>query len=308
MRYHEFRAMNTDILLAAEGSLEQVEEGFQRTADYIAQMEQKFTRFSEESELAALNRSAGAWFKASPEMFTLISSAYHLHIRTQGLFDPAILPALEFAGYDRTFDQVGGQNVYLPDLPLKEKPLHFRDLRRNSQEKAIWLPPGLRVDLGGIAKGWIAEQAAGLLAQWSAACAVDAGGDAFMVGLPEGESHWRITLEDPHEMGKGLMVLKTGPGAIATSTVTHRRWQQEGQPRHHLIDPRTQQPAQTDWLSVTVFAPHAAEAEVFAKCLLIGGSFEVNRISTLAGEMDFIAIDQQLKMWGSKNSQEFIDG
>ena len=62
------------------------------------------------------------------------------------------------------------------------------------------------------------------------------------------------------------------PRARFNSSVLKRSWKQGGQARHHLIDPRTRQPAATDWLSVTVIAPHATLAETFAKALLIAGS------------------------------------
>ncbi len=165
----------------------------------------------------------------------------------------------------------------------------------------------MRIDLGGIAKGWIAEQAARRLSAWSPACAVDAGGDVYFHGLPAGETSWRITLEDPLDAGRGLAVLKVGPGAVATSATTKRRWKQDSKARHHLIDPRTQQPAEGDWISVTVIAPHTPEAEVLAKCLLIGGPQEAERLAATMLGVEFIAIDKNKQLWGSKHSRELLD-
>jgi len=309
MNQYEFRAMNTDIQLFAEGSSEAVETGFSQTEAYIAACEKRFTRFSEQSELSQLNRLAGTWFEASPELFDVISQAVRLHELTQGLFDPSILDALVQAGYDRTFDEIranGGAATAV--APVKQSLHRFSDVRLDSVRRRIWLPPDLRVDLGGIAKGWIAEHAAQVLAKWTDACTVvNAGGDAFIIGLPAGEPYWRMTLEDPLDFENGIAVLKLGPGAVVTSTITRRRWQQNGQTRHHLIDPRTQQPAKTDWLSVTVIAPHAAEAEVFAKSLLIAGSRQATQVASRAKNIEFIAIDQQKKLWGSLHSREILD-
>ena len=67
------------------------------------------------------------------------------------------------------------------------------------------------------------------------------------------------------------MTLGVESGAVATSSVTKRVWKQGNTTRHHLIDPRTGEPAQTPWLSVTVLAPCAASAEAFAKAVLIAG-------------------------------------
>jgi len=156
---------------------------------------------------------------------------------------------------------------------------------------AIRLPRGLRLDLGGIAKGWIADGAAQLLAGFSPACAVSAGGDMALRGLPSGESCWEVALEDPRDPDSSLATLRVGPGAVATSSVTGRRWQQGARTMHHLIDPRTQQPARTDWLSVTVVAPNTITAEVFAKALLIAGSRGAEHIAARRKDITFIAVD-----------------
>ncbi len=106
MRYHEFRAMSTDILLAAEGEPDELNTAFEQTQAYVEASERRFTRFSETSELADLNRSAGTWFDTSPEMYEVLSLAMRFHHRFQALFDPAILNALEMAGYDRSIEEV----------------------------------------------------------------------------------------------------------------------------------------------------------------------------------------------------------
>jgi FAD:protein FMN transferase len=326
MRYHEFRAMSTDILLAAEGPADELDPAFQQIEAFIEACERRFTRFSETSELLALNRSAGTWFSATADMYELISLALRLHHQTRGLFDPSILEALERAGYDRTIDEIRSGGAAREEFPRgaaqpgpalpgglpvqalsRSLPVHFGEVRLDAALRRIWMPPGMRIDLGGIAKGWIAEQAARRLSVYSRACAVDAGGDAFFYGLPPGEKFWRVTLEDPTDAGQGVAVLKSGPGAVATSTITRRRWQQADQTKHHLIDPRTQLPAETDWLSVTVLARHTAEAEVFAKSLLIGGMREAERLTTAAPDIQFIAMDKNKKLWGSKYSREIID-
>jgi FAD:protein FMN transferase len=307
MRYHEFRAMSTTILLAAEGIGEAVDTGFAQAKAYIEASEKRFTRFSELSELAELNRSAGEWFEASQDMFELVSLALYLHRQTRGLFDPAVLDALEHAGYDRTIDEIrrfGAAPTAVAILPRQHR---FSDIRLDADLGRIRLPEGMRIDLGGIAKGWIAEQAANLLSTYADACAVNAGGDAFMIGLPAGEDAWSVSLEDPTQPDQDVALMKLPPGAVATSAVTKRRWQQNGKKQHHLIDPRSQRPAETDWLSVTAIAPHAAEAEVYAKSLLIGGSREVEWISGTAKEIEFIAVDQNKQLWGSAHSREVLN-
>lgn len=306
MEYHEFRAMNSDILLAAEGNHEQIEVGFQETQALIDELEARFTRFSAESELSQLNRTAGSWFEASEDLYDLMLQAQSYFQQTNGLFDPSILPALQFAGYDKSMDEIRAHGATIHESGEKPEKMDFGVIQFDPASSGIFIPPGMQVDLGGIAKGWIAETAAQRLACYAPVCAVNAGGDMFLIGIPEGEQAWQVALEDPRDPTNALAVLSVSSGAIATSSVTKRRWQLDGQVKHHLIDPRSGEPAETEWLSVTVAAPHAAGAEVFAKSLLLAGPQEAMALATRGDHIIFVAVDSEGKLWGSDNSQGLL--
>jgi thiamine biosynthesis lipoprotein len=300
------RAMNTDVLLAADGQPDQLATGFEQARRFIQDSESRFTRFSEDSELSKLNRSAGERFWASPDLFSVVALARRFFHLTRGLFDPSILPELKRVGYDRSIDLLRTQG---PD-PLFESLLageraSFSEVDLDEFDHTILLPPGMALDLGGIAKGWIAEQAANMLSRFATACVVDAGGDMFMVGLPEGLDQWPVELEDPLQPELTLTSLKVDPGAVATSTVTKRVWKQAGKERHHIIDPRTGEPAVSEWISVTVVAPHAYEAEVYAKALLIAGPQEAEEIAHTSGlKFSYLAVDREKNIWGSQDKSE----
>jgi len=307
MEYLEFRAMNSEIVLAAEGDPGQIAQGFQAARQLIEDCERRFTRFSESSELAQLNRSAGAWFCASPELLELIRLSLGYFRQTGGLFDPSVLPDLKRVGYDRSMDEIrinGAAQVMSERKVMKPC---FDAIRLDEAGGEIYLPPEMEIDLGGIAKGWIAEQAAGVLGKYTLACAVNAGGDLYLVGTPDGQSGWDVALEDPRQSELTLAILNVGPGAVATSAITKRSWQQGEKRQHHLIDPRCGEPAATDWLSVTVIAPQAASAEVFAKALLIAGSKDATELLANSGEIAFIAVDKQGKLWGTPDIMEMMD-
>ncbi len=307
MEYHRFRAMNSDILLAAEGEATRLSTGFKQVQTLFEDKERRFTRFSEDSELAKLNLSAGGWFHASAELFEVLKLARDYWEATDGLFNPAILGALEHAGYDRSMDEIRAHGAAQVATRGWENVPDFSAVRLDEPARAIWMPVGMRIDLGGIAKGWISEQATRELSSFAEACAVNAGGDMFLAGLPAGENAWEVALEDPRDPERSLAILNVGPGAVATSSITKRCWQQGERLQHHLIDPRTGTPAETDWLSVTVIASSAAAAEVFAKALLIAGSLEFNAIAQHNQEIAFIAVDDQGGLWGSNNIWEYLD-
>lgn len=300
--------MSTTILAGARGDPARVQAGFRHAEACVRQLEARFTRFDEQSELCDLNRSGGDWYIASAEMFEVVQLAYKAYRDTAGLFNPAVLAALEYAGYDQSIEvrdpgsarslAMEKTAIVIPD---------FAGTRFDRPQQGILLPAGLRLDLGGIAKGWIAEQAALLLRQYSDACVIDAGGDLFAIDSPAGGEPWSIGLEDPFDPTRDLAVLHIHSGAVATSAVTRRRWQVGGQEYHHIIDPRTGLPAEAFWASVSVTADHTADAEVLAKALLIAGPAGAPALLSRHPEAVYIAVDQHRQIWGSPNAEEVLD-
>lgn len=297
MQIETFRAMNSDIVLAAEGEAMQVQAGFSAARNFIEASEKRFTRFSEDSELMQLNRSAGTWFQASRDLFEVLTEALFYFRKTHGLFDPSILPNLRNAGYIQNIDEI--RRFGADPQPARHQPAShptFASVELNATDSTIRLPADMQIDLGGIAKGWIAERAAQLLSPYTSACAVNAGGDIFMIGYPDGQDYWEVGLEDPLEPQLDVMLMLLQPGAVATSSTVKRTWKQGGLNRHHLIDPRTGEPASTDWLSVTVLAPHAATAETFAKAFLMANAAEAETLGEQNPELTVLAVNQAGKL------------
>lgn len=304
MEYYEFRAMNTTILLAAEGRRPSLKPGFAQAHRFVAEAEQRFSRFRETSELSYLNRSAGQWVEVSEAMFSLLQEATEVYHLTGGLFDPTILGALKSVGYDRTMDEIRRLGVVPVRPEARSLAAGFDRVELDAARRAVRLPHGVQIDLGGIAKGWIAGHAARQLAQFTAAGAVSAGGDMALFGLPQGESTWPVSLEDPQDPNRVIAVLKVGPGAVATSSVTKRRWNQQGQARHHIIDPRRGAPAASPWLSVTVHTEKATHAEALAKALLIAGPDHGPNLAEQAGNLQFVVIHADGRMFGNLETVE----
>ena len=130
--------------------------------------------------------------------------------------------------------------------------------------RRIALERGFRLDLGGIAKGYAVDRAAGVLAQ-SGPALVNAGGDLAGRGRL-----WPVGVET----GDGELTLGLEDHALATSGCDRRRWRRGGIEAHHLIDPATGAPAETRYLRVTVTAPTAVEAEIQAKAVFLGAEPE----------------------------------
>ena len=185
-----------------------------------------------------------------------------------GLVTPVILDALEMAGYDRSFDL--GLRFAPGDVDLPPLVLPFEEIVFGEKEHTVTLPPGMRLDFGGVAKGWAAHQAMQRLQQYGSAL-VDAGGDiAVSDALSDGQS-WPISVRDPLDEAGSIALLKIGRGGVATSGKDYRRWKRDDLWYHHIINPLSGRPAQTDLLTVTIIAPDAVQAEMAAKTVFILG-------------------------------------
>ena len=265
MQRLEFRAMGCHMLAVLDAdkhpaSLEAVPAWFEA-------WEQTFSRFRADSELSRLNERAGQWVRVSTSLWEVTHLALIAARWTDGLFSPTILNALEAAGYDRTFDEITAAAQPVVAQPDGQ----WRSIQRQSLQRSIYLPLQARLDLSGIVKGWAADRAAKKLGV-SGPALIDAGGDIAVSGPRADGSPWSIGIVNPFQADQPFETLKIAQGGVATSGRDYRRWLRAGKWQHHLIDPHTGLPAQTDVLSVTVIAPTTFEAEVAAKVIAISGS------------------------------------
>jgi thiamine biosynthesis lipoprotein len=261
MQRHVFEAMGTsvDCLLEAEPS-RATADAFSSAEAEFRRLETLLSRFDPESELSRLNREGS--LAAGPDLLRVTGLALAARERTRGRFDPTVHDALIAAGYDRTFAEVAPEG----DAPERGTERCGGRVTVDSSTGWIELEPGVRLDLGGIAKGDAVERGCDILAA-AGPCLVNAGGDVAVRGTPA-DGLWPIGVET----ADGSVTLGLARGALATSGRDRRRWTRGGQERHHLIDPATGRPALSDLLRVTALAESTVDAEVLAKALFLAGA------------------------------------
>lgn len=272
-----FRAMGCQMLALLDADTADAKAVIEQVPRWFAGWEMQLSRFRDDSELMQLNASAGRPVAVSQELWDVIDAALLAEQQSDGLVTPTLLSELERAGYQRSWDEGWAMNKQIATAdqtqPPDSRPMAGLEhlIERDAERRMVTLHEGVRLDLGGVAKGWAADRAATLLGAHGAAL-VDAGGDiAVSAPLANGE-RWPIGVSNPFAPAVDVDVLLIERGGVATSGRDYRRWQREGAWLHHIIDPRTGKPAQTDVLSASVVAPTASRAEVAAKVALILGS------------------------------------
>jgi thiamine biosynthesis lipoprotein len=246
---HHFEALGTNCSLFAVGlSRGRLLEG----EFWVRRLGARLTRFSPESELSRFNRSTGRWIDVSPELEALLRESLEAFATSSGLVNVAVLQSMEAAGYTRPFSEAAPTAAELRACPLPALPdvLAVRP-------GAARLEHGAGIDLGGIAKGWMADR---LVETLGPSALANIGGDLSAGGEGPAGDGWPVGLG-------GTTVLLSDQGA-ATSSVRRRRW---GGDLHHLIDPRTGLPARSGLEEVSVVAATGVRAEVVAKTALLAG-------------------------------------
>ena len=248
---HSFPAMGTevDVLLDADDTsmLEDAEREFLR-------LEAVLSRFLPGSQLSRLNETGE--LVVGPELIELVELAVEARELTGGRFDPTVHDAVVAAGYDRSFELVDLVGTDVACAP----PRTGGRVEIDHSSGRVTLEPGFKLDLGGIAKGWAADRVAARLERAGSAL-VNAGGDIAVAGSRE----WPVAVE---AAGRAV-TLGLAEGGLATSGRDRRTWTRSGRARHHIVDPATGRPAETDVLAVTVAASSATEAEALATSLFL---------------------------------------
>ncbi len=249
MRRIIFPAMGTMVDVTAR-----TEDRIAATRQLFERIEASCSRFLPASELTRINDDPSTRVPLTAGMAGVLHAAEHARVISGGLVDVGVGGAVHAWGYDRTFTAVARRDHHAVPEGLPTPPW--------SVEGAVLTrPPGTRLDFGGIAKGWACD----LAVEQGLATIVSAGGDVRSV-----DPQATVNIIDPWDATAATLHL--GVGALATSSVSRRRWTVGNVEANHLIDPRTMCPTSSPVLSATVITATTVEAEAAAKTILLRGA------------------------------------
>jgi thiamine biosynthesis lipoprotein len=247
-----------------------------RVASRVRAWAARLTRFDPGSELSALNRSADIdRVPVGATLAAVLDRAAVLAERTEGLVDVTLLDERLDAEQHRIGAVVRGGRRCAWML-----------VDADGRTRGVARSAGVRFDLDGVAKGWIADRARALLTDAPSAF-VDADGDIALHVAPG--TDWEVAVADPADEHAELARFRVADRratrilGIATSGTSVHRWQGSDGIQHHLIDPRTRRPAMTDVVQATVIAEDATTAEGLAKAAVIAGSHAAPGLLARAG-------------------------
>ncbi|MEX0892279.1 MAG: FAD:protein FMN transferase [Gemmatimonadota bacterium] len=222
------------------------------------------------SDLSAVNRRAGTdtLTVVDPETAAVLQAALEWAARSDGAFDPTVGPLVDVWGFYTGQGRLPPPSV----LDAARALVGWEQVAFDPADHTVRLPAaGMRLDLGGIAKGWAVDRCAAVLEEAGVPTAmVDLGGNVRAYGAPPARDHWRVGVRDPRRTSELLAVLEVTGGAVATSGDYERFFVHEGVRYAHILDPRTGTPARGT-AGTTAVAATGLEADVLSTVLFLLG-------------------------------------
>ncbi len=275
MLTHTFYAFNTVVTLQAFGYPDACEEAFDAARNACRIFERKFSRTLPHSDIAHVNAAGGAPVPVAHDTAELARTTLRYCSESEGLFDVTMGSVVRL--WDFHNGVVPGQNRI--DEALAHVDWHsvriWEEPSGDAGPTQAWIQlddPHAAVDLGGIAKGWIADRLTEVIDEHGiASFVVNLGGNVVAHGEKPNGAPWRIGLQDPRKKNGIVGAVSLRDASAVTSGVYERCFERDGKRYHHILDPATGYPVETDAAGVTVLAKRSIDAEGYSTTLLALG-------------------------------------
>lgn len=246
---------------------EQLDEALIALRDQAIAFEMNLSRTRSTSEVTKLNDAQGEWVALSPGTLDLVAKAKEYSEASGGVFDVtmgSVTPLWNFhEGVIPAHEDL--------DEALRHVDWRFIEVDRE-QGRARLTDPQARIDLGGIAKGYIADALAATLREHGCDSAfVNLGGNVLTVGSKTDGSPWRIGVRDPREPSKMRAVVTTVNRSVVTSGLYERNFTKDGVFYHHILDPKDGMPVKTDVAGATIVSKKSLDGDGYSTTLFALG-------------------------------------
>lgn len=244
-----------------------------RAFSRVVEIEQKMSVSEDDyetTELLEVNRAAGREPVAvSPDTYAVLEAALRYSELTGGAFDVTIWPLVRLWG-------IGSDDPRVPTAERLAAARNLVDYRRLELRpgETVYLPAdGMGVDVGGIAKGYAADEAARILRDAGVEHALlDFGGNIMVIGDKPDGTPWRIGVQDPFDdRNQYIGIVEIVDRTVVTSGPYERYFVEDGVRYHHILDPETGQPADTGLAQVTIIAQHSIDADALSTSAYVLG-------------------------------------
>ena len=236
----------------------------------LQRIDKLMSDYKSDSELSEVNRDGfEREVKVGEALFDVLKRSAAYSRETGGAFDVTVGPLVDLGRWAEEKGQALGEEEI---LRAREK-VGFEKLELDEVNQTVrFSVEGMRLDLGGIAKGYVIDRGIEVLKKAGIHSGIiDAGGDLKIFGSHPKRNFWHIGIKHPRPHEQALFgLLKTGPTSVATSGDYERYFMKDNRRYHHILDPKTGYPV-SHCVSVTVVTPSAIKADAYATAVFVYG-------------------------------------
>ena len=277
---------------------ELLDEGLILCGEY----EKMLSRTVEGSDVWKINHAEGETVTVAPETAEILRAAVQVSEMSEGAFDVTIAPASVL------WDFTSGEKQ-IPDAEaLKEAAsrVDYRKIRIEGNQ--VTLPAGMMIDLGGIAKGYIADAVKKKLADGGIRSAIlSFGGNVVAIGTKPDGSCWRVGIQDIDKpTGTTMMVSLNYGGSTVTSGIYERGFEENGTIYHHILDSRTGWPVQNELASVTIFSDSSMTGDALSTAAFALGREGGSRLIEGIDGVEALFITRDRKAYGTSGIGKYM--
>lgn len=271
-----FYALGTENSITLES--ENAEDVAEKIIARVRNIEEKMSAFKSKSEVAEISRCAGRVpVRVSDELFYILETALEISRVSKGAFDVTVRPLTSLWNIGKGTDVIPKES----EIEKAKSLVGYETLVLDSQEKTAFLTKlGGALDLGGIAKGYAADEAKRILLDNGINKGlINFGGNIVTVGSGFDRAPWKIGIQNPLSTRSDYVTtLEIENKSIVTSAVNERFFIKDSMRYHHIISPLTGYPAQSELLSVTVIDDCSMTADVLSTAAYVLGLLEGSRL------------------------------
>ena len=241
--------------------------------------ESLFDKNTASSDIAKINAGSGKEISVDPETVRLITEALRYSEMSDGCFDITIGPVSSLWDFHEEASSLPSEE----SLSRACAKVGYRNISVSAKDCTVTIPDGYALDVGGAAKGFIADRIAEYLGTRSITGAIiNMGGDLKLVGTKSDGRMFNIGVNDPADDGNMICSLYLSDTSVATSGTYERCFTLDGKKYHHILDPSTGYPVDTDIESVTVITGNALSSDCLCTvCIMLGSKEAMALIESL---------------------------
>lgn len=294
--------MDTLVQMRAHG--EKAETAVEESMKRIREIENLMSKTIETSDIYKLNNNPEKELELDSESMKVLNKAEEYAEMTAGDFDPTIGALVELWG-------IGTKEAAVPSESELKSALARTGYQylQLYEESAVITKPGVKLDLGGIAKGYAAEEVKKVVEKYDIEHAfVNLGGNVLVIGDKVDGSPWKIGIQDPREgRGNVMAIVDAVDLTIVTSGNYERYFEEDGKLYHHIIDPKTGYPAENNLLSVSIISENSFDADALSTAVYVMGLKKGMNFIKNMEDIDVMFITEDLDVYLSSGLKDIVE-